>query len=189
MLKFRTVSIPEHDEELDSDADKTNRLLLKSWYWFVTQLVRGTAGRKVWSSAAMKLKHLSDVVPALDEAFALLLYENNYAKWCWAGKGEDLKANNGDARSEYELPPAGKFTSKGSTWSDDGMRRFAEIHTAVCASRVADKEHVWEKFVLNATDNRAKEGGDKENHGSTDASKQPKLDFVVPNRFFESVDE
>ena len=49
------------------------------FYWFVTKFLRGSAaGRKQWSARNILTPVLSDVVGPMDEAFAILLYENCY---------------------------------------------------------------------------------------------------------------
>jgi len=49
------------------------------FYWFVTKFLRGSAaGRKQWSVRNILTPVLSDIVGPMDEASAILLYENCY---------------------------------------------------------------------------------------------------------------
>jgi hypothetical protein len=93
------------------------------FYWFVTKFVRGSAGSKQWSARNMLTQALSDVVGPMDEAFAILLYENCYDRWLVCA--EVARGNNGDLHSiRSEALPKQRYTKTGAEWTREGLRQY-----------------------------------------------------------------
>jgi hypothetical protein len=94
--------------------------------YFVTRCVSYSTGKRKWNKYSY-LRPMSDFVTYSDEAFAMMVIENNAEKWIAMHINPSLK--------KHEFPKA-PYTEgvKGNKWTMNGLLRFLEL-SKVCLKR------------------------------------------------------
>lgn len=102
-------------------------------YLFYTNCVSQSVGKRKWNQYS-KTKALSTFVSPADEAFAMLVIENNVAKWM----NEVRFGKNNESTYQFKtLYTEGK---SGRQWNKTGIRRFVNL-VKVCKSyRVSEEK-------------------------------------------------
>jgi len=121
--------------------------LVETYYWFVTHFIRGAAGRTCWTKNCFMTEDFSERVDPVDEAFAILLYENNYDKWCSMAKTDDGR--------KTKATPATKYTQQGTIWTEEGYIRFGVIYRTVVRNRKKDPKRLWDASLRSDAQRRA----------------------------------
>jgi hypothetical protein len=78
---------------------------------------------------------LRNCVTVSDEAFAILLLDNNMEKWREQVEEREDQENQNDGGTTVTT----KYTASGRMWSRKGMSRFVEIYNVVSEGQAADK--------------------------------------------------
>jgi hypothetical protein len=106
--------------------------------WMADNILHDVAGRKRWNGQVKTKDLLRSAVTVSDEAFAILLLDNNMDRWRNQVDKENENMDDQAAQSKY--------TASGRMWSRVGMARFVEYYKIVSAGRVADKsrEKTWD---------------------------------------------
>ena len=89
---------------------------------FVKSVLKPVVGAKIWNMNFGANKLMSDFVTTSDEAFALLLLENNAAKWLESVEEPDLPKRY---RKKAIYSQGG---NSGPSWTDDAIDRFVALH-------------------------------------------------------------
>ena len=100
-------------------------------YTFYQKCVSRTVGKRNWNECS-QVKKLADYVSASDEAFAMLVIENNLPKWM-----DELRFENQLTVKERRntLYTEGK---EGRKWTTKGIVRYVELHMACEQYRSGD---------------------------------------------------
>lgn len=134
-----------------------------------------------------KSLEFSTIVDIADEAFGLLVLENNVNEWmsfAIHGKEDDKKGT----LSRY----TGKATKEDGTkrgWSLEGKRRFNEIYDEIKVERLTAKSReveVWMKDEWNKENDKedaASGSGGNDDDAATEKIKQEEESFVPRNGF------
>ena len=109
-------------------------------YYFVITCVSNSTGKRKWNKFSHR-KKLNEFVTYSDEAFALIVLENNAEKWLQGAKYPDLK--------KHELPKAiyTEGGESGNKWSMQGQKRYVDLCTKCIQRRRAITEEDKEKMV------------------------------------------
>ena len=109
------------------------------YYDFIDHFLSLVVGKRYYNQVK-HVQKVSDYASTSDEALALLIVENNYARWV------DMAKNN-NTRTSRIMP---KFTNGGVSdgdvassrqyqgWSDEGLSRFNELFQAVSEDRATE---------------------------------------------------
>lgn len=100
---------------------------------FVTSIVPVVVGRYEWKQKAHKVHYSTFVTPS-DEAFGMLLVENNYEAWVEIAQTGD----KGDKKPKYTKHAMNSGRYGG--WSTQGIRRYNELIRIVKEDRRKDKQ-------------------------------------------------
>ena len=156
---------------------------MEAFFWFFGEFLECVCGARQWGkqkehqliSKATLIGTREKIVTKSDEAFALLLYENNINKWKTQGNIEDnedtqyddceeedeqkdeddesvqsgprrKKTRNKALRGKYTCHNNG--TTKYGGWSDKGMTRFNELYELVKKDRKCPRAAAMEKQFL-----------------------------------------
>lgn len=107
---------------------------------FCNQVLSQVVGRNKWKMRGSSAS-ISEIATVSDEAFAILLFENNYTLWNIGSVAiEDDPANvvtDVKPTAKYTLNGAGTKKYKG--WTDEGLLRFNKLAMLVHADRIRDK--------------------------------------------------
>lgn len=102
-------------------------------YYFVTKILANVIGKRKWNSMGRQ-KLLSVFVTNSDDAFALLVMENNCFKWT------DEFENPGICR-KLKVKAQWSETADGSrNWSMEGMKRYMELFKALEKHKIQHKD-------------------------------------------------
>ena len=109
-------------------------------YYFVITCLSYSTGKRKWNKFSHR-KKLNEFVTYSDEAFALIVLENNAEKWLQGARYPDLK--------KHELPKAIYTESgeSGNKWSMHGQKRYVDLCTKCIQRRMAITEEDKEKMV------------------------------------------
>ena len=123
-------------------------------------------------------KHLlSEFVTVTDEAFALLVYENQEDRWRIMAEDSTRKlvkeAKYTDGGGGKDLPMSGK-TRKGKGWSSSGMQRFNELCLEIHKERTSVKarskfEKDYRKHKREELLNKKRKGSRKKDYDDDDS--------------------
>lgn len=134
-------------------------------------------GDNVWRSSHLN-KPLTTFVTNSDEAFALVVLENNYERWMdmWS------KNHMRDSEVPAKYTNAGVSLKDGRTrkycgWSEDGVNRFNELNAEVGQSRLAFPKFDKQLLATWQANRRTRRSEDKENVQSNSSVVTPATDF------------
>jgi hypothetical protein len=152
--------------------------------WIVSRWMRCVVGNAQWNKRYYR-EPLSDVATGSDEAFLLIIVENNYERWMAEVREmmEDKKSTEDeeekDAKWRAKLPPA-KFTNSGTStktgkasskrfqgWSKEGYLRFNELH-----SQVKEDRKQRANFELELKKSFAEEHSNENDADSSDSDEE-----------------
>ena len=106
-------------------------------YHFVTKILSNVIGKRKWNNMSCK-KLMNVFVTNSDEAFAMLVMENNCLKW------EDEYENPGMDR-RMKMKTRWTETEDGSrSWSIEGMRRYMELYKGLDNDKEEHKGRYYE---------------------------------------------
>jgi hypothetical protein len=111
-----------------------------AYHLFLTRILERVVGRSSWEGNCDK-KLLSTFCTRSDEAFGLLLLENNYDRWTAMWRSGDLRNSKGEAPDTLYTNMAESRTRGSASnrklegWSQEGYARFDELYAMVKADR------------------------------------------------------
>jgi hypothetical protein len=115
--------------------DEAPESVQNAFLWMAENIMQDVAGRKNWNCQVKSKGLLRNCVTVSDEAFAILLLDNNMEKWReQVEEREDQENQNGGGTTVTT-----KYTASGRMWSRKGMSRFVEIYNVVSEGRANDK--------------------------------------------------
>lgn len=123
---------------------------------FVRKVLCHIVGKRKWNSASRTLM-LQQFVDTSDEAMAMLILENNYAKW--SGEVEEKvygRVDQNGVRSGVVGDKSTLYTNRGNKreWSRDGLRRFKvltdELNKVKMDERHREAYRVLQKHILES---------------------------------------
>jgi hypothetical protein len=118
--------------------DEAPESVQNAFLWMAEIIMQDVAGRKNWNCQVKSKRLMRNCVTVSDEAFAILLLDNNMEKWReQVEEREDQENQNGGGTTATT-----KYTASGRMWSRKGMSRFVEIYNVVSEGRAADKNRV-----------------------------------------------
>jgi hypothetical protein len=122
VLSSKLLSMGKH-KTIEKIYDSDNMDLVN---YFVTRCVSYSTGKRKWNKYSYQ-RPISDFVTYSDEAFAMMVIENNAEKWIAMHLNPKLK--------KHELPKA-PYTEgvKGNKWTMKGLLRFLEL-SKICLKR------------------------------------------------------
>lgn len=130
---------------------RTNRV---QYSMFCKEVLSCVVGRVLWNRKKSE-KLINQIATVTDEAFALLVLENNWESWTYLLDHfkaiEDAKTKEDKAALRADAPPA-KYTSnpqaalKYQGWDNEGRARFNELCTLVKKNRNEDEGEFHEWF-------------------------------------------
>ena len=135
----------ENNDEETPRPDEVAKLLSQENYdtysWFCLHFLKSVVGYDKWEKNFTKVK-LSDFVMPSDEAFALLVYENNHDRWLDMYERQDYKTsevenkwtNSGNNRN------SGGHVKRFNGWSVEAYKRFNDLSTSIKKNRSIRKE-------------------------------------------------
>jgi hypothetical protein len=117
----------------------------KPYEWLCTTLLPCVVGWKAWSKQHCKLP-ISAIATCSDEAFLVLILENNYSRWVSEAKWFIENKNKEDQKKAPKHLANAKFTNSGTSkkdgrskrlqgWAREGYLRFNELYTLVAEDR------------------------------------------------------
>jgi hypothetical protein len=116
-------------------GDEAPESIQNAFLWMAENIMQDVAGRKNWNCQVKSKGLMRNCVTVSDEAFAILLLDNNMEKWReQVEEKEDQENQNGGGKTVTT-----KYTASGRMWSRKGMSRFVEIYNVVSEGRAADK--------------------------------------------------
>jgi hypothetical protein len=116
--------------------DEAPESVQNAFLWMAENIMHDLSGRKNWNCQVKSKGLLRNCVTVSDEAFAILLLDNNMEKWReQVEEREDQQENQNDGGTTV----TSKYTASGRMWSHKGMSRFVEIYNVVSGGRAADK--------------------------------------------------
>jgi hypothetical protein len=147
MIRVQHPDLP-HTTDIDSIPTVADLLLVRhqpydeapesiqnAFLWMAENIMQDVAGRKNWNCQVKSKGLMRNCVTVSDEAFAILLLDNNMEKWReQVEEKEDQENQNGGGKTVTT-----KYTASGRMWSRKGMSRFVEIYNVVSEGRAADK--------------------------------------------------
>jgi hypothetical protein len=147
MIRVHHPKLP-HTTDIDSIPTVADLLLVRhqpydeapesiqnAFLWMAENIMQDVAGRKNWNCQVKSKGLMRNCVTVSDEAFAILLLDNNMEKWReQVEEKEDQENQNGGGKTVTT-----KYTASGRMWSRKGMSRFVEIYNVVSEGRAADK--------------------------------------------------
>jgi hypothetical protein len=147
MIRVHHPKLP-HTTDIDSIPTVADLLLVRhqpydeapesiqnAFLWMAENIMQDVAGRKNWNCQVKSKGLMRNCVTVSDEAFAILLLDNNMEKWReQVEEKEDQENQNGGGTTVTT-----KYTASGRMWSRKGMSRFVEIYNVVSEGRAADK--------------------------------------------------
>jgi hypothetical protein len=147
-----------------------------SYRIFCDHVLSQVVGKNDWKTRAGK-ETISSIATVSDEAFSILLLENNYQVWkedalgaC--GEGQGVKAS-----SKYTVNGAG--TRKYQGWTPEGLKRFNTLAAMVHADRISNNG-TFEKMIKDnklAAENRRK--GKKKVDAMTEESANSQIQCYI----------
>ena len=138
---MRMTWMPKNIEKIHDKQD--NDLL----YFFYSECVSRVVGKRKWNKYS-QVRKMGNFVTTSDEAFAMIILENNLPKWM-----DELRHNGRLARNEKRKS---LYTQedKSKGWSNKGQKRFIEL-CRICEDRrkgTEEKKLRWnqiEKIVMD----------------------------------------
>jgi hypothetical protein len=104
-------------------------------------------GKRRWRLVFNKRLTMDDMATASDEAFGLLVLENNYKKWTWMvnkNKEEQKAKANEMPKTPYYTVGRGSRTEKYQGWTLAGMEKFGELGREITATHNSDETSDWD---------------------------------------------
>ena len=146
--------------------------------WVCSKLLPCVVGVKNWKLGYLK-EPISDVATCSDEAFLLLVLENNYSRWL--SEARWLKANrykDEEAQAPKNYPEA-KYTNSGRSkkngrskrnqgWSREGYVRFNELYSLVHADRLQRAKFEQELMIYMRQEIEGEDNSDDDIEGADD---------------------
>ena len=160
-LCHKLMKLAYMPRKIETIMDTNDSALLKLFY---TVCVSEAVGKRKWNECS-KVKYLSSFVNPSDEAFAMLVIENNTAKWM----NELCFGKNRSSNEQYKtLYTEGK---SGRKWTRAGMSRFLELIRLCREYRVSEarKERYKEIEIMIQSCERAAIGGNNNNNYSSES--------------------
>ena len=127
-----------------------------TYKWMCAKFIPFVVGFKHWGRF-YRTQQLSSLATCSDESFLLLVLENNYERW--VDEAEWLETNKDKPKAERSPRhwAAAKYTNSGKSqfngrcrpcqgWSNEGYKRFNELHKLVKADRKGREEFEQELF-------------------------------------------
>ena len=164
-LYHKLLSLGWHTREIETVLETDNEDLL---YIFYVCCVSRSVRKRKWNESS-QTKKLSSFVDPSDEAFAMLVLENNVLKWIDELQNGEVIDGSAIRMSLYTQ------SEKGRKWSTDGIMRFIELWKVCNEYRsnsgdkseryhkieelVYDRECIWNE---NSSRKRRKMCGDNE---------------------------
>ena len=116
-IHHRLMKLAYLPRSIESIFDRLNKDLL---YLFYTNCVSQSVGKRKWNQL-VKSKPLSSFVLPADEAFAMLVLENNVPKWM-----NEVRFGK-DNNSTYNYKTLYTEGKAGRKWNDTGKLRFLDL--------------------------------------------------------------
>ena len=116
-LYHELLSLAWHTRKIETILETDNEDLL---YIFYVCCVSRSVRKRKWNESSQK-KKISSFVDPSDEAFAMLVLENNVSKWMDELRNGEVITGTSIRRTLYTQ---GK---EGQRWSKDGIMRFIEL--------------------------------------------------------------
>jgi hypothetical protein len=116
---------------------------------FCDKFVSLVVGRHDWKSRE-STEMISSMATVSDEAFAILIFENNYDVWT-----EDVTENRDGEKASSKYTQNGAGTKKYQGWTVEGLNRFNYLAALVHADRKRDDKK-FETMVLQKKDRNNK---------------------------------
>jgi hypothetical protein len=167
---MRGNTFPPLDSILEMRENKED-----SYQIFCDHVLSQVVGKNDWKTRAGK-EMISSIATVSDEAFAILLVENNYQVW-----EDDALGTCGEggvkASSRYTVNGAG--TKKYQGWTREGLKRFNTLAAMVHADRISNKG-AFEKMVKDKklmAENRKK--GKNKVSASTEESENSQIQCYI----------
>jgi len=125
------------DKNVEKILESGNMELI---YYFVITCVSNSTGKRKWNKFSHR-KKMNEFVTYSDEAFALIVLENNADKWLQGASHPELK--------KHELPKAiyTEGGDSGNKWTLAGQRRYVELCSKCIQRRRTVTEEAKERFV------------------------------------------
>jgi hypothetical protein len=137
---------------------------------FCENLLSQVVGRNEWKTRGGSAL-ISEIATVSDEAFAILLLENNYDVWTKEVLGPTTGSDT-VVTSKYTLNGAG--TKKNQGWTNEGLNRYNKLAALVSADRSRDSNKTWEKTIKKMkSDAEDEKKGNKGKRKSADEENGP----------------
>ena len=103
----------------------------------------------VHSAKRLRTCFMQDLTTTNDEAFMLLIIENNYGRWMQEAKKKASIVSEDAEKVKRKYTAEGNEGSKG--WSQAGRKRFGELHSEVLGDRETDRNNQYavERNLMN----------------------------------------
>ena len=128
-IHHRLMKLAYLPRSIETIFDRLDEDLL---YLFYTSCVSQSVGKRKWNQL-VKSKPLSSYVSPADEAFAMLVLENNVPKWM-----NEVRFGK-DNNSTYNYKTLYTEGKAGRKWNDTGKLRFLELLNHCKSYRVDDE--------------------------------------------------
>jgi len=164
------LKMPELEEILQlRDNQEGHDAYCYYLYHFLPYIVGKHKWRKEFNRSAV----FDNLYTASDEAFGLLVLENNWDRWKWEAERtkEEIEAQKEDRPDVKYTTGKGGAARKHQGWNGKGLRRYNELGELVTNDRKEwDSDNKWddifyptcEKFMKGGKNNNRSDGNDDE---------------------------
>jgi len=147
---MKRSELPTTFEEVLDNVRGEGGIYFSICYSFLPSVVGQTWGNK-WKVALKRGKSMQEVATPSDEAFMLLVLDNNWVDWSERAFGDESESAGDEDGSKRKRKSKAKFTasagsSKNKGWSADGKRMFKQLRKLVERTRSDNRE--WDVAFL-----------------------------------------
>jgi hypothetical protein len=141
-----------------------------AYKFFADKCLECVAGKKAWKTKRAT-ETMTSATTKTDEAFALLLLENNYEIWrhsvATTSDDGDYATETADLKPKYTSGKKAGGSRRHEGWSEAGIERFNELTELVRKDRSDNK--YWDKDYRNSklreSEAQARQSGNKRKRG------------------------
>ena len=138
--KKKEKELPESMEMISDSMRKTNGVL---YFEVCRDFLPCVVGKIAWKNKLFEKNSLQEIATSSDEAFMLLVLENNWDEWITDDSGGTVSGSARKGKRKYTAS-AGSCYNRG--WDSEGKLRFRELRMLVDGCRQQDPS--WDVWCL-----------------------------------------